>query len=62
MVEYLFHYYYSNPDVLTGEYRELRERGESLARVVADYVAGMTDKFAVTKYMDLTVPKAWGVY
>lgn len=62
MVEYLFHYYYANPDILTGEYRELMERGESLERVVADYVAGMTDKFAVTKYMDLTVPKAWGVY
>ncbi|MBO4398859.1 MAG: HD domain-containing protein, partial [Lachnospiraceae bacterium] len=62
MVEYLFGYYKKHPEILTEEYRNLLQGGESLDRVVADYVAGMTDKFAVTKFMDLTVPKAWGIY
>ena len=62
MVEYLFGYYKKNEEVLTGEYRKLLENGESLDRVVADYVAGMTDKYAVTKFTELTVPKAWGIY
>ncbi len=36
--------------------------GEKKEQVVADYVAGMTDKFAVATYEDLMIPKAWGVY
>ena len=62
MVEYLFAYYKKQPELLTEEYQKLLQMGEPLDRVVADYVAGMTDKFAVTRYMDLTIPKAWGVY
>lgn len=62
MVEYLFGYYQEHSDLLTGEYQKLLENGEPLEHVVADYVAGMTDKYAVTKYMDLVIPKAWGVY
>lgn len=62
MVEYLFAYYKGKPEQLTDEFQKLLAGGEPIDRVVADYVAGMTDKFAVTRYMDLTVPKAWGVY
>ncbi len=62
MVEYLFNYYMGKPDLLGGEYQMLLEKGEKLSVVVADYVAGMTDKYAVSKYMDLVIPKAWGVY
>ena len=30
-----------------------------LARVIADYIAGMTDTYAVKKFEDLFVPKSW---
>ncbi|MBO4324943.1 MAG: deoxyguanosinetriphosphate triphosphohydrolase [Lachnospiraceae bacterium] len=62
MVEYLFEHYKKKPEQLTDEYQKLLIKGEPLSAVVADYVAGMTDKFAVSKYMDLVIPKAWGVY
>lgn len=62
MVESLFAFYKEHPTQLPAEYQRLLQNGESLDRVVADYVAGMTDKFAVTRFMDLSIPKAWGVY
>ncbi len=62
LVEYLYGYYSEHTDVLPAEYRRLIEvQGEKAERVVADYVAGMTDKFAVAVYEELTIPKAWGV-
>lgn len=62
MVEQLFSYYKDNVDLLPPEYRLMLELGETKDRVVADYVAGMTDKFAVMRYEEIMIPKAWGVY
>ncbi len=63
LVEHLYGYYLKNPNRLPDEYRKMIESmGESPERVVADYVAGMTDKYAVMTYEDLMIPKAWGVY
>ena len=62
LVEQLYAYYAEDTDRLPEEYRLLMEKGERMERVVADYVAGMTDKFAVMTYEELMIPKAWGVY
>ncbi len=62
MVEQLFLYYKDNVNLLPPEYRRMLELGETKDRVVADYVAGMTDKFAVMRYEEIMIPKAWGVY
>ncbi|MBP5353723.1 MAG: deoxyguanosinetriphosphate triphosphohydrolase [Lachnospiraceae bacterium] len=62
LVEQLYAYYREDTERLPQEYRNLIAGGEVEERVVADYVAGMTDKFAVMTYEELMIPKAWGVY
>ncbi|MCL2487465.1 MAG: hypothetical protein FWE80_02155 [Oscillospiraceae bacterium] len=41
------------------EYAAIRER-EGTERAAADYIAGMTDRYAVEMYKELYVPKNWG--
>lgn len=56
----LFEYYMKHLDILPKDYRELYESGrESTERVVCDYIAGMTDKFAVERYKEYFFPMAW---
>lgn len=63
MIEMLYGYYRTHTEFLPEEYLRLAEQqGESLDRVVADYIAGMTDKYAVSRFSDIMIPKAWGVY
>ncbi|MCY3987429.1 MAG: deoxyguanosinetriphosphate triphosphohydrolase [Gammaproteobacteria bacterium] len=47
VVDALFHHYMSHPDEMPGRHSRGRERGgEARARAVADYIAGMTDRYA----------------
>ncbi|WP_333649586.1 deoxyguanosinetriphosphate triphosphohydrolase [Lacrimispora sp.] len=60
LIVMLFRYYMENPDMLPEEYRLLTEgREESLERAVCDYIAGMSDSYAIDKFEELFVPKAW---
>ena len=60
MIIMLFHYYMERPDRLPEEYLTLTSmRGESRERAVCDYIAGMSDSFAIDKFVELFVPKAW---
>lgn len=56
----IYEHLLKNPDKLTGEYALIRER-EGVLRAAADYVAGMTDHFAVTTYSDIYIPKSWDI-
>ncbi|MDF2802579.1 MAG: deoxyguanosinetriphosphate triphosphohydrolase [Anaerocolumna sp.] len=63
MVKYLFEYYSSHLELLPEESLVMLEKGsESETRVVCDYIAGMTDRFAVAKYKELTIPRSWSIY
>ena len=45
---------------LPGEYLELMEtRGDAQEQVVCDYIAGMTDEYAIRKFSEIYIPKAW---
>ena len=35
--------------------------GEKVDRVVCDYIAGMTDQYAITKFSEYFLPQAWQV-
>ncbi len=60
LIVMLFNYYMEHPDKLAEEYRNLMEEGkESRERAVCDYIAGMSDRFAIDKFEELFVPKAW---
>lgn len=53
-------YYLADPSRLPVEYRS-PERGDPPERQVADYVASMTDRFAVELFQRLFVPRYWSV-
>ena len=37
----------------------LRDDGDSIERKVADYIAGMTDRYAINLFEDFFIPKLW---
>ena len=57
VLEQLFNAYMSEPRQMPSHVLMLHERdGETIARVVADYIAGMTDRFALDEYKKLFDP------
>jgi len=60
IVEGLYGYFMKNPEKMGGEYRLVLEN-EGKERAVADYIAGMTDHYAITVYSDSFIPKAWSI-
>lgn len=63
MLEQLFEYYERNLELLPEEYLYMIEsKGETTTRVICDYIAGMTDQYAVMKFKELAIPRSWGVY
>ena len=60
MIARLFEHYQTHPDELPPDYQDIRLR-EGTDRAVCDYIAGMTDHYAVAKYNEAFVPLAWAV-
>ena len=60
MIRQLFDYYLHHLEELPEEFRDIRET-EGKERAVCDYIAGMTDAYAVERYQELFIPKAWTV-
>jgi dGTPase len=58
IVKRLYEYYLSHPEAMSDEYRRIAER-EGTARAVVDYIAGMTDKYAIYKFSEIFIPTAW---
>ena len=53
----LFEAYVSVPMQLPNELQERIKNGEILQRVVCDYIAGMTDRYAIQEYKRLYDPE-----
>jgi len=60
MLQAMFEYYCTNPDELPSDFQNIRME-ESVERAVCDYIAGMTDPFAVQKFEELFIPMGWTV-
>jgi len=61
MLKLLYEHYISNPDELP---EDMRERAQAVpdanrSRTVADYIAGMTDRFAMKRFEAIFMPAAW---
>ncbi len=54
----LFAYFIAKPDKLPPEFRAVYEQ-EGAPRAACDYIAGMTDTFAVQMYNELFIPQGW---
>lgn len=57
MLEDLFEHYITHLDEVPGEYRV--HDGDKPDVQVADFISGMTDRYAVCVYEELRVPKSW---
>ncbi len=56
LVRSLFSYYLDHPEAVPAEYRATPD---DLPTQVADYIAGMTDRFALRTYEQLFLPQDW---
>ncbi len=62
MVKWLYQYYYEHLDLLPEEFKQLAEKCEvSREQIVCDYIAGMTDTYAVKVFEELFVPQSWNI-
>lgn len=60
MIRALFEAYCRHPEQMAPSYADRVDR-EPLHRVVADYIAGMTDRFAEDEYISLFLPESHSV-
>ena len=58
MIQALYEFFVKNPNELPGEYMSIAFR-EGTERAVCDYIAGMTDVYALETYSKYFVPKGW---
>ncbi|MFZ7130744.1 MAG: deoxyguanosinetriphosphate triphosphohydrolase [Eubacteriales bacterium] len=61
IIKTLFSYFMNKPEKLPSEYIE-RIIMEDKERVICDYIAGMTDRYAISKFRQLFIPSPWRVY
>lgn len=62
MIGQLYEHYINHVEELPEEYMEkVHSEGTSEARVVCDFIAGMTDRYAVSRFENLTIPRTWSV-
>ncbi len=60
IIEALFNYFTNHPEKMGEEYTKIMEI-EGKTRAIADYIAGMTDHYAITVYSNIYIPKAWKI-
>ncbi|MBQ1284738.1 MAG: deoxyguanosinetriphosphate triphosphohydrolase [Acutalibacteraceae bacterium] len=58
MIKRMFSYYTTNSDKLPSEYDYIREK-DGVERATLDYIAGMTDRYAVLLFSEMYIPKSW---
>ncbi len=56
----IFQHFNKKPEELSEEYVQ-RLESEDKERVICDYVAGMTDRYAINKFRQLFIPEPWRV-
>ena len=60
MLQRMFDYYVSHPEALPEDFHP-QLSFEGIGRTVCDYIAGMTDNYAVDKYTEIFIPTGWNV-
>jgi len=60
MLTKLFEYYIAHPEALPEDFHP-QMSFDGLERTVCDYIAGMTDNYAVDKYSEIFIPMGWNV-
>ncbi len=60
MLKRLYEYYYTHSEALPMDFQP-QLSFDGMGRTICDYIAGMTDNYAVDKYTELFVPTGWHV-
>lgn len=60
ILQQLYEYYLRHPEKLPPDFQP-QLSFDGMERTVCDYIAGMTDKYAMYKYEELFIPLAWQV-
>ena len=60
MLSRLYEYYISHPEALPEDFQP-QLSFDGMERTVCDYIAGMTDNYAVDKYTEIFVPAGWQI-
>lgn len=60
MLYRLYEYYYAHPEALPADFQP-QLSFDGMGRTVCDYIAGMTDNYAVDKFMELFTPQGWQI-
>ena len=60
ILQQLYEYYSKHPEAIPADFQPQIDF-EGMERVICDYIAGMTDKYAMYKYDELFIPTAWQV-
>ena len=60
MLKRMYEYYYNHPEALPEDFQPQMSI-EGMGRTVCDYIAGMTDNYAVSKFTELFIPMGWQV-
>ena len=60
MLTRMFDYYLSHPEAMPEDFQP-QLSFEGIERTVCDYIAGMTDNYAVDKFTELFIPTGWHV-
>ena len=58
IIEGLYRHFVNNPQKLPMVYKDIIEK-DGLCTAVSDYIAGMTDTYAVRIFEELYIPKSW---
>ena len=62
LLEALFSHYMEHPDAMSEEFLDmLYKEQEEKEIVVCDYISGMTDQYAIYKFNEYFIPKAWSL-
>ena len=60
VIEHLYKHYLKHPEQLPRRYQTIVET-EGADRATCDYLSSMTDRFCISKYEELFIPKSWSV-
>ena len=60
MIKRLYDYYFHHPEAIPEDFQPQLSL-DGMERTVADYIAGMTDNYAVDKYTELFIPIGWNI-
>lgn len=61
MIIQLFYYYTENYELMPDEYVDMIHAGEDIEIAVCDYIAGMTDTYAVHIFRSIFEPRGWSI-